>query len=107
MTGIVTTKARLEIRPGKDPVAQRLAMQGDFTLRTIHFTNPEVQDKIDMLSLRAKGEPKLARRSGCRFEDERRFLTQRRHAPVRQSHLFASRSECQLSRRLFSRWPAV
>ena len=27
----------------------------------IHFTNPNVQDKVDMLSLRAQGEPEKAR----------------------------------------------
>jgi hypothetical protein len=61
MTGIITTKARLQIRPGKERVAEKLSLQGNFTLRGIHFTNPQVQDKIDMMSLRAQGEPKKAK----------------------------------------------
>jgi hypothetical protein len=36
-------------------------LHGSFTLTGIHFTNPGVQDKIDMLSLRAQGEPAEAR----------------------------------------------
>jgi hypothetical protein len=30
-------------------------MQGAFTLRQIHFTNPEIEDKVDVMSLRAQG----------------------------------------------------
>ena len=36
-------------------------MKGDFTLKQIHFTNPDLQDKVDMLSLRAEGRPKEAK----------------------------------------------
>ncbi len=61
MTGVIGTKAKLHIRPGKESVSQKMSMQGGFTLRRIHFTNPEVQDKVDMLSLRAEGEPKEAK----------------------------------------------
>jgi hypothetical protein len=53
--------AKLQIPPGKQSVSQKLTLQGTFTLRNIHFTNPKVQDKVDMLSLRAQGEPKKAR----------------------------------------------
>jgi len=38
-----------------------LSFEGNFTLVGIHFTNPNVQDKVDMLSLRAQGEPAKAR----------------------------------------------
>lgn len=61
MTGSVQTRARLRIRPGKEDVVQKLSLQGDFSLTGIHFTNPKVQDKVDMLSLRARGEPKKAK----------------------------------------------
>lgn len=61
MTGQVAMKARLHIRPGKESVSQKLELQGAFTLRRIHFTNPEVEDKVDMLSLRAQGDPKAAK----------------------------------------------
>lgn len=61
MTGRLQMKARLQIRPGKESVSRKLGLQGGFTLRTIHFTNPEVEDKVDMLSLRAQGDPKEAK----------------------------------------------
>jgi hypothetical protein len=61
MTGRLTMKTKLHIPPGKDSVSRRIALKGGFTLRQIHFTNPEVEDKVDMLSLRAQGDPKDAR----------------------------------------------
>lgn len=61
MTGIIRTKSKLQIRPGKEKVTQKLSFQGTFTLQGIHFTNQKVQDKVDMLSLRARGEPKKAK----------------------------------------------
>lgn len=61
MTGQVAMKAKLHIRPGKESVSKKLGLQGGFTLRQIHFTNPEVEDKIDMLSARAQGDPKAAK----------------------------------------------
>jgi hypothetical protein len=61
MTGRLTTKTKLHIRPGNESVSKRLGLKGGFTLRQIHFTNPEVEDKVDMLSLRAQGDPKDAK----------------------------------------------
>ncbi|WP_263368642.1 AsmA family protein [Edaphobacter bradus] len=61
MTGRLSMETRLNIRPANERVMQRMVMNGQFTLRAIHFSNPAVQDKVDMLSLRAQGEPKLAR----------------------------------------------
>jgi hypothetical protein len=61
MTGQLTLNARLHIRPGNESVSQKLGLNGTFTLRSIHFTNPDVQDKVDMLSLRASGDPKDAK----------------------------------------------
>jgi hypothetical protein len=61
MTGSIHTKAKLRIRPGKEDIVQKLSLQGNFSLTGIHFTNPKVQDKVDMLSLRAQGEPKKAK----------------------------------------------
>ena len=61
MTGRLTMKAKLHIPPGKESVTRKIGLKGGFTLRQIHFTNPEVQDKVDMLSLRAQGDPKDAK----------------------------------------------
>jgi hypothetical protein len=61
LTGVMGMKAKIHIRPGKERVAEKLALKGGFTLQRIHFTNPETQDKVDMLSERAQGDPKLAK----------------------------------------------
>jgi hypothetical protein len=61
MTGVLAMKTKLHIRAGKESVTQKLGLNGGFTLKQMHFTNPEVQDKVDMLSLRAQGDPKDAK----------------------------------------------
>ena len=61
MTGRLNMKTKLSIHPGKESVTQKLGLSGGFTLRSIHFVNPEWQDKVDMLSLRAQGEAKQAK----------------------------------------------
>ncbi len=61
MTGRLEMKTKLHIRPGKESVSRKIGLKGTFALREIHFTNPEVEDKVDMLSLRAQGESKAAK----------------------------------------------
>ncbi len=61
VTGVFSTRTRLHIPPGKQRVMEKLTLQGSFRLRGIHFTNPQVEDKVDMLSLRAQGDPQAAK----------------------------------------------
>jgi hypothetical protein len=61
MTGRLAMKTKLHIPPGKESVTRKIGLKGGFMLRQIHFTNPEVEDKVDMLSLRAQGDPKDAK----------------------------------------------
>jgi len=61
MTGRLNMKTKLHILPGKESVTQKLDLKGGFNLRAIHFSNPEWQDKVDMLSLRAQGEANQAK----------------------------------------------
>jgi hypothetical protein len=61
MTGMVRMKMKLHIPYGKESVSKKMGVKADFGLRQIHMTNPEWQDKIDMLSLRAQGDPKGAK----------------------------------------------
>ncbi|MCU1249814.1 MAG: hypothetical protein JWQ49_2843 [Edaphobacter sp.] len=61
MTGRLMMKTKLHIPPGKQSVTRKIGLKGGFTLRQIHFTNPEVEDKVDMLSLRAQGDAKDAK----------------------------------------------
>jgi hypothetical protein len=61
MSGSISMKTKLQLRPGEESVSQRLRLNGNMTLGRIHFSNPKVQDKVDMLSLRAQGKPKEAK----------------------------------------------
>jgi hypothetical protein len=61
MTGQLGMQAKITIPPGSQRVAEKLGMQGKFSLTSIHFTNPEWEDKVDMMSLRAEGDPKQAK----------------------------------------------
>jgi hypothetical protein len=61
MTGRLEMKTKLHIRPGDERVSKKIGLKGGFKLQQIHFTNPEVEDKVDMLSLRAQGDPEDAK----------------------------------------------
>ncbi|WP_353073532.1 hypothetical protein [Tunturiibacter gelidiferens] len=61
MTGRLQMKTKLHIRPGPESVSKKIGLKGGFSLQQIHFSNPEVEDKVDMLSLRAQGDPKDAK----------------------------------------------
>src|SRR5208283_1055218 len=61
ISGVIRSRTKLHIGPGMGSVSQRLSMKGEFTVRQIHFTNPSVEDKVDMMSLRAEGDPKQAK----------------------------------------------
>jgi hypothetical protein len=60
VTGVIGTKTKLRIGPGKESVPQKLSFNGEFTLRNMHFSNRQVQEKVDMLSERAQGRPEEA-----------------------------------------------
>ena len=60
MVAAISSKSRLRIDPGQADILQRLHIKGDFKLTQIHFTNPAVQDKVDMLTKRAEGKPEQA-----------------------------------------------
>ena len=57
MRGALNMKAKIDIPPGKQSVTQKIGVRGRFFLTDIHFNNPAVEDKVDMLSLRAQGKP--------------------------------------------------
>lgn len=61
MTGRISMKTKLQIHPGTERVVERLGLRGRFTLWRIHFTDPVIQDKVDVLSLRSQGEPRHAK----------------------------------------------
>lgn len=60
MTGRIAFQTQVRIPPGQTPVAERMQLDGAFTLNRVKFTSPEVQAKIAGLSHRAQGQPKDA-----------------------------------------------
>jgi hypothetical protein len=57
LSGTLNMKAKLNIPPGKQSVTQKIGIRGNFVLTGIHFSSPALEDKVDMLSLRAQGKP--------------------------------------------------
>lgn len=56
MLGRLALQAKLVLPPGHQPVADRLNLDGRFALENAHFTDPDVQEQIKMLSRRAQGK---------------------------------------------------
>ena len=61
MTGVMQTHASLKIPPGKVSISQKMKLQARFKLQQIHFLRPAVQQKVNMLSERASGNPEAAK----------------------------------------------
>ncbi len=62
MTGAVRLNTSFDLPPGEPVLSDRLKLAGRFHVSQAHFTNEKVQNKIDALSLRSQGKPKLAKR---------------------------------------------
>lgn len=59
MTGPIQLKTKLMIAPGEGDISDRLYLTGTFHVPTGRFTNDKVQTRIDDVSLRGQGKPKL------------------------------------------------
>lgn len=57
MTGRISMQAKLNIPPGPESVARKLQLQSQFTMRMVHFTDPNTEDRVNQLSQRAQGNP--------------------------------------------------
>jgi hypothetical protein len=57
VTGALTMRAALHIRPGTAPVEARLGLKGSFALEEARFTSAKIQGRIEELSLRGQGRP--------------------------------------------------
>ena len=57
MRGAIGLKTALVIPPGDIDVVQKLQLKGSFQIRRGQFTSDTVQDKVDELSRRGRGEP--------------------------------------------------
>jgi hypothetical protein len=60
MTGTVHLRTKLDLPPGQDNISDRLYLKGKFQVIGVHFTNDKIQSKLDALSMRSQGKPKLA-----------------------------------------------
>jgi hypothetical protein len=60
MNGVVKMQTKLSLPPGPADVADRLKLTGNFEVPAAHFSNENIQGRIDSLSLRSQGKPKLA-----------------------------------------------
>ena len=60
LRGDIQMKTRLSLFPGQQDIAHRLRLDGTFRIPEALFSNQKIQDRIDSLSLRSQGEPKLA-----------------------------------------------
>jgi hypothetical protein len=60
MTGMVRLKTHFNLPPGEPDVANRLQLAGNFEVSQAHFSNEKIQSKVDALSMRSQGKPKLA-----------------------------------------------
>lgn len=60
MTGIVRLATKLDIAPGTADISDRLFLKGKFQVTRAHFSNEKIQSKVDSLSMRSQGKPKLA-----------------------------------------------
>ena len=60
MTGVVMLKTKLDLPPGESDVSDRLRLAGNFQVSDTHFTNDKLQGKVDAISMRSQGKPRLA-----------------------------------------------
>ena len=58
MQGIVNLAATIELPPGQADILDRLMVSGRFGVAGGRFTSPGVQEKVDSLSRRGRGQPK-------------------------------------------------
>ncbi len=61
MTGAVTLHTKFHLPPGSEDLANRLHLAGTFHVTDGLFSSDKIQNRVDALSLRSQGKPKLAR----------------------------------------------
>lgn len=57
LRGALTLRSAFDLPPGEEDVPQRLRLKGSFTIKGGQFTSDTVQDKVDSLSRRGRGQP--------------------------------------------------
>ncbi len=57
LTGQMTLQAKFVLPPGKDPVLQKMQLNGRFDMTDARFTHPKMKDALVQLSRRGQGKP--------------------------------------------------
>lgn len=86
MKGAVQLKTAFDLPAGPDPVSHRLRLNGNFTVANATFTSPQIQQKVDELSLRGQGKTDLVRQMA---EDNTTGVIQPPDVPVALQGTFA------------------
>jgi hypothetical protein len=60
MRGALALKMHILIPPGKVSTSRKMRLEGTFAIREAEFNDAGMQQKVDALSMRAQGKPKLA-----------------------------------------------
>ena len=60
MSGTARLQTKLDLPPGKRDLYDRLYLHGNFEVMGVHFSNDKIQSRVDALSMRSQGKPKLA-----------------------------------------------
>ncbi len=60
LSGPIVMHAKMGLPPSDEDVADRLRLNGNFSINNAEFSNDKIQDRLDALSLRAQGHPNLA-----------------------------------------------
>jgi hypothetical protein len=55
MTGVMRLRAKFLLPPGDRDAIQKLQLDGNFSVARAEFTKPQVQDKVDAFSTKARG----------------------------------------------------
>jgi len=59
MSGAIQMRTSFNLPPGSGDIAERLRLAGSFQVADGYFSNEKVQTRVDELSLRGRGRPKL------------------------------------------------
>ncbi|HTS04811.1 MAG TPA: hypothetical protein VMP68_04445 [Candidatus Eisenbacteria bacterium] len=60
LSGPIVMHAKMGLPPSDEDIADRLRLNGTFSITNAEFSNDKIQDRLDALSLRAQGHPNLA-----------------------------------------------
>jgi len=61
LSGPIVMHTKMSLPPSDADVADRLRLNGNFSITNAQFSNDKIQDRLDALSLRAQGQPDMAK----------------------------------------------